>query len=84
MKGVPKDPRCGFSKLVIETLKLYNIKNFAFINVMAFNDLKNVIKQVTEWPTFPQLFANGEIVGGSDIIIQLHKEGKLEGMLKGK
>lgn len=44
MKGVPKDPRCGFSKLVIETLKLYNIKNFAFINVMAFNDLRNVIK----------------------------------------
>lgn len=44
MKGVPKDPRCGFSKLVIETLKFYNIKNFAFINVMAFSDLKNVIK----------------------------------------
>lgn len=82
MKGVPKEPRCGFSRLVIETLKFYDINKYSFVNVMAFVDLRNTIKEITDWPTFPQLFCNGELVGGSDIIIQLHKEGKLENILK--
>lgn len=85
MKGSPSKPQCGFSRMVAEILKFYDVKDIAYVNVLGFPNLRSIIKEVTEWPTYPQLFINGEIVGGSDIVMELHKEDKLKEMLsKGK
>ncbi len=51
------------------------------MNVLAQEDLRTIIKKITEWPTYPQLFVNGELIGGSDIVMELHKDGKLEDLL---
>ena len=84
MKGSPQMPLCGYSRLLSETLKYYQIPEFAFVNVLSSNQLRSEVKRFSDWPTFPQLYVDGELVGGSDIVMELHKDGALEGILKGE
>ncbi|CAN6886519.1 unnamed protein product, partial [Brassica oleracea] len=81
MKGVPEAPQCGFSSLAVRVLQQYNVPIGAR-NILEDQDLKNAVKSFSHWPTFPQIFIKGEFIGGSDIILNMHKEGQLEEKLK--
>ncbi len=82
MKGTPQFPQCGFSSRVVTIMKRIG-QPFAYINVLEEPEIRENVKLVSEWPTFPQLFINGELVGGCDIIEQLDEQGELEPMLTG-
>ena len=77
MKGTPDVPQCGFSLAVSNVLKHLEV-NFVGINVLDDNEIREGIKEYSDWPTIPQLFVNGELVGGCDIAIELHNNGELE------
>lgn len=81
MKGSPQMPMCGYSRLVVETLKFYNVKDYKSVDVLKNQDLKRLIKQYSDWPTFPQLYVNGELLGGCDIVQDMHKQGTLKDAL---
>ena len=76
MKGTPESPQCGFSMAVSNVLKHLNV-NFKGINVLEDEDLRQGIKDFTNWPTIPQLYIKGEFIGGCDIILDMHKSGEL-------
>ncbi|KAL3528839.1 hypothetical protein ACH5RR_008161 [Cinchona calisaya] len=81
MKGVPDLPRCGFSSLAVRVLKEYSVPISAR-NILEDPELKNAVKAFSNWPTFPQIFINGEFIGGSDIILNMHQTGDLGEKLK--
>ncbi|KAL2456948.1 Monothiol glutaredoxin-S15 [Forsythia ovata] len=81
MKGVPELPRCGFSALAVRVLNEYNVPISAR-NILEDTELKTAVKAFSHWPTFPQIFINGEFVGGSDIILNMHQTGELKEKLK--
>ncbi len=81
MKGSKLMPLCGFSSSVVDILKTYSI-TFETMDVLQDNDLRTHLKTYTNWPTFPQLYVQGEFVGGCDIIMQLHSEGELKKILE--
>ncbi|GAB6027619.1 Glutaredoxin- protein 5, mitochondrial [Chamberlinius hualienensis] len=81
MKGVPEAPKCGFSNAVVQILKMHNVSYDAH-DVLVDDALRNGIKEYSNWPTIPQVFINGEFVGGCDIILQLHQSGELIEELK--
>ena len=80
MKGTPEVPECGFSMAVTNILKLLEV-NFKGINVLADQSIREGIKEYSEWPTIPQLYVNGEFIGGCDIITELHQSGELKNCL---
>lgn len=82
MKGTPQFPQCGFSSRVVTIMKRIG-QPFAYINILEEPEIRENVKLVSDWPTFPQLFINGELVGGCDIIEQLDEQGELEPMLTG-
>ncbi|PIN08427.1 Glutaredoxin [Handroanthus impetiginosus] len=81
MKGVPDLPRCGFSALAVRVFKEYNVPLSAR-NILEDPELKIAVKGFSHWPTFPQIFINGEFIGGSDIILNMHQTGELREKLK--
>ena len=83
MKGTPESPQCGFSMAVANVLKHLNVK-FKGINVLENNDLRQGIKDYSDWPTIPQLYIKGEFVGGCDIIREMYETGELEKILTEK
>lgn len=80
MKGVPQAPQCGFSATAVGILSSYG-KPFAHVNVLADMDVREGVKEYTSWPTIPQVFVNGEFIGGADILKELHASGELKKML---
>ena len=76
MKGVPAAPQCGFSNRVVRVLEAYGV-DFESANVLADEDLRVSIKEFSDWPTIPQLYVNGEFVGGCDIIMAMHESDEL-------
>jgi monothiol glutaredoxin len=80
MKGVPDQPRCGFSALVVQILDHLGV-DFAGVDVLQNEDLRNEIKVFSDWPTIPQLYVKGEFVGGSDIVREMFQSGELKPML---
>lgn len=84
MKGTRKIPQCGFSSVVVQVLEKLGIENFKDVNVLADPDIREGIKQFTNWPTIPQLYVKGEFVGGCDIVRELYQTGELQAMLKEK
>ena len=80
MKGTPDFPQCGFSAKVCGILKASN-KRFAFVNILEDHELREGLKTYSNWPTFPQLYVNGELVGGSDIVEQMFNNGELDNVL---
>ena len=77
MKGVPAMPQCGFSQTVVQILSFYDI-NYNSMNILENPDFRQGLKDYFVWPTFPQLVVNGELVGGCDIIMELHESGELQ------
>ncbi len=81
MKGTADFPQCGFSAMVVGILQNMGLK-FKDINVLADSDLRQGIKEYSDWPTIPQLYVGGEFVGGCDIVRELHESGELSNILK--
>jgi monothiol glutaredoxin len=83
MKGVPALPQCGFSNKVVQILSAYNVEYGSF-NVLDDMEVREAVKKFSNWPTFPQLYVNGELVGGADILTQLHNSNELASILSPK
>ncbi|MCB1915028.1 MAG: Grx4 family monothiol glutaredoxin [Rhodocyclaceae bacterium] len=81
MKGSPAIPQCGFSATAVQILKLCGIKDYVSVNVLADNGIRQSIKEFSDWPTIPQLYVNGEFIGGCDIMREMYENGELQQML---
>lgn len=81
IKGEKIMPMCGFSNTVIQILNSFNI-NYHTVNVLENEDMRNQIKRYSQWPTIPQVYINGEFIGGADIILDLYKKSQLEEILE--
>ena len=80
MKGVPDQPRCGFSSVVVQILDHLGV-DFVGVDVLQSDELRDGIKTFSDWPTIPQLYVKGEFVGGSDIMMEMFESGELQQML---
>ena len=83
MKGTPDSPQCGFSMAVSNVLKHLNI-NFKGINILEDENLRQGIKEFSDWPTIPQLYVKGEFIGGCDIVKEMFEKGELKNLLISK
>ena len=83
MKGTPESPQCGFSMAVSNVLKHLGV-NFKGINVLEDQNLRQGIKDFSDWPTIPQLYVNSEFIGGCDIVKEMFEKGELKKMLNDK
>jgi monothiol glutaredoxin len=83
MKGTPVFPQCGFSALVVQVLSNVGVK-FKAVDVLKDADIRQGVKEYSDWPTIPQLYVKGEFVGGCDIIKEMYEGGELEPYLKEK
>ncbi len=81
MKGTPQMPMCGFSSRTAEALKACN-REFAYVNVIADPEIFENLPRFADWPTFPQLYVKGELVGGCDITLELAESGELQTMVE--
>ncbi len=80
MKGTPKFPQCGFSSLAAQILKACDV-NYLAVDVLADQNIREGIKGYANWPTIPQLYVNGEFIGGSDIMRAMYESGELQTLL---
>jgi len=83
MKGTKLMPMCGFSGQVAQILNTYGIEYQDF-NVLDDMDIRQGIKEYADWPTIPQLYVDGEFIGGCDIVMEMHESGELEPLVKGE
>ena len=81
MKGTPHFPQCGFSATVVQILYACGVKDFFTVNVLEEPEIRQGIKEYANWPTIPQLYVNGEFVGGSDILREMYQSGELQKLL---
>jgi monothiol glutaredoxin len=81
MKGTPQLPQCGFSSRTVEALKSLDIE-FAYVNVLSDPEIFQNLPRFADWPTFPQVYVDGELIGGCDITLEMHQSGDLEKMTK--
>jgi monothiol glutaredoxin len=81
MKGTPKMPQCGFSARAVQCIESCGV-DFVYVDVLANPDVRQNLPKVSGWPTFPQLYVKGDLIGGSDIIAELFQQGELETMLR--
>jgi monothiol glutaredoxin len=82
MKGTPQFPQCGFSMRAVEALKACDV-TFAHVDVLAEPDVRANLPTFSNWPTFPQVFIGGELVGGCDIVLELFQSGELQKLAQG-
>ena len=83
MKGTKNFPQCGFSATVVEVLKRAGVTDFATVNILADAEVRQGMKDFSNWPTFPQLFVRGELVGGCAIVREAYESGELQKLLAG-
>src|SRR5919201_3083710 len=81
MKGTPSFPMCGFSAATVQVLDSYNVP-YASVNVLEDPAIREGIKRYSNWPTIPQVYINGEFVGGGDIVREMHMSGELEPLVQ--
>lgn len=81
MKGSPKMPQCGFSARAVQCIDACGV-DFAYVDVLSNPDIRQMLPQYSDWPTFPQLYVKGELIGGSDIIAEMFQQGELEPLLR--
>jgi len=82
MKGTPDFPQCGFSANAVGILRACGANELYTVNVLENPDIRQGIKEYANWPTIPQLYVNGEFVGGSDIMTEMYKSGELKKMIE--
>ena len=83
MKGSPDFPQCGFSANAVNILRECGVSQLFTVNVLENPEIRQGIKEYASWPTIPQLYVNGEFVGGSDIVSEMYQSGELQKMLQG-
>ena len=83
MKGTPDAPQCGFSMAISNMLKILEV-NFKGVNVLENQNLRQGIKEFSDWPTIPQLYIKKEFIGGCDIVKEMHENGELAKLLENK
>lgn len=81
MKGTPQFPQCGFSARAVEALMAVG-KPFAYVNILEHPDIRAELPKYANWPTFPQLWVKGELIGGSDIIVEMAQKGELKPLIE--
>jgi monothiol glutaredoxin len=81
MKGTPDFPMCGFSAATVQVLDSYQVQ-YASVNVLENPEIREGVKRYSNWPTIPQLYINGEFVGGCDIVREMHVSGELEPLIR--
>jgi len=81
MKGSPDFPQCGFSSQAVSVLKMIG-KPFSYINIFEDPEIREGLKTYSNWPTFPQLYVNGDLIGGCDIIMEMYETGELAELLE--
>ncbi|HGG60108.1 MAG TPA: Grx4 family monothiol glutaredoxin [Gammaproteobacteria bacterium] len=81
MKGTPQLPQCGFSARTAEAMKEAGVE-FAYVNVLADPEIFQNLPRYADWPTFPQIYINGELIGGHDIAMEMHEKGELTKMMQ--
>lgn len=81
MKGTAEQPMCGFSEAAAEVIASYDV-DFETRDVLASDELRRAIKEFSDWPTIPQVYIDGEFVGGSDIVREMHQKGELEPLIR--
>jgi len=82
MKGTPEQPMCGFSYRAATILQSYGVPLYS-VNILEDQEKRQAIKEYSEWPTIPQIYVDGEFLGGSDLLMQMHETGQLEDVLRG-
>jgi len=82
MKGTAQFPQCGFSGRSVQILKACNVNDFYTVNVLEDEEVRQGVKEYANWPTIPQLYVNGEFIGGSDILMEMYQAGELQTLLK--
>jgi monothiol glutaredoxin len=78
MKGTPEAPQCGFSAAAVQMLEACGVEEVATVNVLADADIRQGIKEFSNWPTIPQLYVSGEFIGGADIMREMYQSGELK------
>ena len=81
MKRTPQFPQCGFSGATVQMLQACGLKDFAAVDVLADPEIRTGIKAYANWPTIPQLYINGELVGGADIVREMYESGELQALV---
>jgi len=81
MKGTPESPQCGFSAATVQLFKGFGVP-FATRDIIANPELRQKLPEFSNWPTFPQVFINGKLIGGCDIVHEMHERGELEPLVK--
>ena len=81
MKGTAQFPQCGFSGRAIQVLKASGVKELRTVNVLEDDEIRQGIKEYANWPTIPQLYIDGEFVGGSDIMMEMYQSGELQQLI---
>ena len=81
MKGTAQFPQCGFSGRAIQILKAVGVKNLVTFNVLEDDEVRQAVKDYSNWPTIPQLYVQGEFVGGSDILYEMYQSGELQKLI---
>jgi monothiol glutaredoxin len=84
MKGTAQFPQCGFSANAVRILNAVGVKDFLGVDVLANPDIRQGIKDYANWPTIPQLYINGEFIGGSDIMTEMYQSGELQVLVEKK
>jgi monothiol glutaredoxin len=81
MKGTPQFPQCGFSARAVEALMQVG-EPFAYVNILENPEIRSLLPKIANWPTFPQLWVKGELIGGSDIVLEMMQKGELAPLIK--
>lgn len=81
MKGTPQFPQCGFSARSVEVLSRIG-RPFAYVNILENPDIRATLPRIANWPTFPQLWVQGELIGGSDILMEMFQKGELQPLIE--
>ncbi|KAJ1944527.1 monothiol glutaredoxin grx5, partial [Kickxella alabastrina] len=81
MKGTPDEPMCGFSRAVIQILQMHGVDEIAGVDCLQDPEIREGIKEYTDWPTIPQIYVKGEFIGGCDVMVQMHQSGELHELL---
>ncbi|KAJ2162228.1 monothiol glutaredoxin grx5 [Coemansia sp. RSA 552] len=81
MKGSPDEPMCGFSRAVIQILQMHGVDEIAGVDCLQDPEIREGIKEFSDWPTIPQVYVKGEFIGGCDVMVQMHQSGELHELL---
>lgn len=82
MKGSPDFPQCGFSARAVQALRAAGVSRLAHVDVLSEPDVRATLPSISNWPTFPQLFVKGELIGGCDITVEMYQSGELQQLVQ--